>query len=203
MSYKGYKSFQKAVVINGSGVTSSGKILHYNNLKKPVANKCPDAMGSPTTIGARGRCLTPFLSIAGDASIYPIGTIIEVPSMRGKTVSLPPPGKGTMVHPGYFIMDDVGAAIKGANRFDFFTGTLSPLDPRNDFGNRQSKKGADRKMLFSDTHACNKDFNVISRRSPRYAEALAALNAAKAEGGGGTQILAYDPPARKRRSSTR
>ena len=211
-SYSDFKSFNDSVGINGSGVTADGKILHYFQMTKsgrhyypkknakPMVNQCADSMGSPTTIGARGRCLTPFFSIAADLSIYPVGTIIEVPSMKGKKVSLPPDFTRTVTHPGYFVVDDTGAAIKGSNRFDFFTGTTSPKDTRNDFGNRQAstKNGGDRSMLFSDTHACNKGFKVISRRNAGYDSALAEVNSViSGENSTNPPILAFTPRARK------
>ena len=72
-------------------------------------NRCPFGYG------ARGLCLDPFYTIAADLTIHKLGDVIFVPSVKGLKL---PNGE---VHDGHFIVRDKGGAIKGRNRFDFFT----------------------------------------------------------------------------------
>lgn len=83
-------------------------------------NRCPYGLGS------RSNCLDPFYTIAADNSIYPVKTVIYIEKVRGLKL---PDGEA---HTGYFVVRDSGGAIKGRDRFDFFTGTLF-RDPENPF----------------------------------------------------------------------
>jgi 3D (Asp-Asp-Asp) domain-containing protein len=65
--------------------------------------------------GNRGNALEPFVSVAADQSRFPFGTKIYVPAAKG--LKLP----GGKRHDGFFVVADVGSAIKG-NHLDFFTG---------------------------------------------------------------------------------
>lgn len=73
-------------------------------------------------------CLDPFYSVAADTSIYPLGTVVYIPSIRGTAL---PDGS---VHDGYFVVRDTGGNIDGRGRFDFFTGDVS-LNANNPFSN--------------------------------------------------------------------
>lgn len=73
-------------------------------------------------------CLDPFYSVAADTSIYPLGTVVYVPAVRGTSV---PDGS---IHDGYFIVRDTGGNINGRGRFDFFTG-VNRLNKNNPFSN--------------------------------------------------------------------
>lgn len=71
-------------------------------------------------------CLDPFYTVAADTVLYPLGTVIYIPSMRG--IALP---SGSF-HDGYFIVRDSGGDIKGRGRFDFFSGDFG-LNANNPF----------------------------------------------------------------------
>lgn len=73
-------------------------------------------------------CLDPFYSVAADTAIYPLGTVIYIPAVRG--IALP----GGSNHDGYFVVRDSGGNIDGHGRFDFFTGDFG-LNARNPFSN--------------------------------------------------------------------
>lgn len=76
----------------------------------------------------KAMCLDPFYSVAADTSIYPLGTVVYIPSVRGTAI---PDGS---VHDGYFIVRDSGGNIDGRGRFDFFTGDVG-LNASNPFSN--------------------------------------------------------------------
>ncbi|WP_413560653.1 3D domain-containing protein [Bdellovibrio sp. HCB209] len=122
--------------------------------------------GCKTGRGASGECIIPYISIAADPSHYKMGTIIYMPSMRGKMIQLP---NGTKKpHPGYFLIEDTGGAIDGKNRFDFFTGDIRPENPKNSFGS-----DAEPDMQLSDkTCRDSKAFKKISKKDPKYPAAV-------------------------------
>lgn len=86
-----------------------------------------DVERCPYGLGASNICLDPYFSVAADLSLYKLGDVIYVPRVDG--IRLP----NGEIHDGYFIVRDKGGAIKGINRFDFFTGELSPKDENNVF----------------------------------------------------------------------
>lgn len=77
--------------------------------------------------GVQSTCLDPFYTVAADLRYHKAGEVIYVPKVAG--VVLP---NGSL-HSGYFIVRDGGGAIKGANRFDFYSGSLTWNDDRNPF----------------------------------------------------------------------
>jgi membrane-bound lytic murein transglycosylase A len=90
--------------------------------------------------------------------------------MKGKVFTLPD-GK-TFIHPGYFIVEDIGGDIQGPNRFDFFTGSYSATDVRNPFGYEGDE------MVMTDRRMCEarKQFKVIRRgKGKEYNTSLAMI----------------------------
>ncbi|MCS6809378.1 MAG: 3D domain-containing protein [Bacteroidota bacterium] len=69
--------------------------------------------------GVHGFVLVPFRTIAVDTTLYPIGSVLYIPALRGQAIQLPS-GK-TLLHDGYVFAGDIGGAIKG-NHIDVFTG---------------------------------------------------------------------------------
>lgn len=65
--------------------------------------------------GNRSNCLTPCLSVAADRRFHNIGETLYFPNLKGTICNGKP-------HDGIVRVDDVGGAIKGANRFDFYMG---------------------------------------------------------------------------------
>ena len=140
-----------------------GKLLTYTG-KKINLGSCD------TAFGASGNCLIPFISVAADPHYYQMGDIIQMPSLKGKVLHLPN-GK-TMIHPGFFIVQDTGGAIRGPNRFDFFTGSYNYNNDKNDFGIYASKE-----TQMSDKGDCDsrKQFTIVRRGSSSYQESLLAI----------------------------
>jgi 3D (Asp-Asp-Asp) domain-containing protein len=77
--------------------------------------------------GVRSTCLVPFQTVAADLDIYKPGQVIYIPDLRGMKL---PNGR---IHNGYLIVQDKGRGIKGAGRFDFFTGFSDWKDSSNPF----------------------------------------------------------------------
>lgn len=159
-------AFRREVRMQGSGILPGNRLLTYNNKTIP--------MGScETAFGASNQCLIPYISVAADPNYYNMGDIIDMPSLKGKVMTLPN-GK-SFVHPGYLIVHDKGGAIKGPNRFDLFTGTLDMHDQRNSFGSN-----ADTQTIMTDVSDCSerKNFTVHRRGSDLNEMKLAAVSEA-------------------------
>lgn len=162
--------------MQGSGILANGNILRY------TGKQTENPPGCPTTTGADGTCLFPYISIAADLSRYRAGDIISMPSLRGQVVRL---ANGVEVeHPGYFIVADTGGAIKGKGRFDMFTGIMNQHDRVNSFGSGAGglevpkitdKKSCEGKEYFHLTPEIMKD--GVSVINQEYVDAKKALDA--------------------------
>lgn len=179
------QKFKDEVRMQGYGTLSDGSLLDYRG--KITNDECKNGRG------AKGDCLIPFLSVAADPSYYRIGDIIKMPGLKGQELKLPD-GK-MMTHPGYVIVQDVGSAIKGANRFDFFVGTYHKFtvaskkkadtlySPDNRFGIGGDLSLADKKAC--DPNSDLKKFSVIRRsKGSTYQNALASIKDAQQGRGG-------------------
>jgi hypothetical protein len=165
--------FIEAVNLNGTGWLRNGQILRANRSR-------PESIGSClTAVGAWGTCLTPYISIAADirGGHYQYGDIIEMPEMRGKPVTFP--NGSVMSHPGFFRVEDTGSAIRGRNRFDFFTGTLRLDNPRNSFGQESANTDMHAKTECQD----RKRFTKLHRGSQQYLAAFNQINQSLSEAG--------------------
>jgi 3D (Asp-Asp-Asp) domain-containing protein len=158
--------FRRQVRMQGSGTLPGNRVLTYTGKTRSLGS-------CETAIGAAGKCLKPYISIAADPRYYSMGDIIQMPSMKGRVITLPN-GK-TMIHPGYFIVEDVGGAIKGPNRFDFFTGSAGLTNAMNSFGTKANKS-----TQLQDLNDCSsrKNFTAVRRGSYGNKTALAAIDKA-------------------------
>lgn len=81
----------------------------------------------PYGYGIKNICLDPFYTLAADTRILKAGTVIFIPKVRGLQL---PNGRQ---HHGFFIVRDIGEAIKGYGRKDFFSGFFHWRNPQNPF----------------------------------------------------------------------
>lgn len=70
-------------------------------------------------LGVRNYHLQPYRTIAVDPAIILVGTVLFIPSLRGRSMVLPNGDRVT--HDGYLFAGDKGSAIQG-NHIDVFTG---------------------------------------------------------------------------------
>lgn len=120
----------KTCVIEGTCalVGKETKLINYVKqtkdgvpLFKEVEDKCPYGLG------VSNICLDPYYTVAADLNFHKAGEVIFVEAVKGTKL---PNGE---VHDGFFIVRDRGGAIKGANRFDFYTGLLHYKNEDNPF----------------------------------------------------------------------
>lgn len=72
--------------------------------------RCPHGMGF------RRICLDPYRSVAADMKFHKAGEVFFIPILRGQIL---PNGEK---HDGYVVVRDIGGAILGEGRFDFYIG---------------------------------------------------------------------------------
>lgn len=158
-------SFKRQVRMQGSGILPGNKLLTYANKTIPMGD-------CDTAFGASGKCLIPYISVAADPRYYSMGDIIQMPSLKGKIMTLPD-GR-SFIHPGFLIVHDTGGAIKGVNRFDLFTGTMNMNNPTNSFGTQSTSS------VMTDVSDCNQDkaFTVVRRGTDKNELNLAAITEA-------------------------
>lgn len=103
-------------------------LINYVKMKNgvPLFQKV-DTSRCPFGYGVKGMCLDPFYNLAADLNYHKPGDVIFVPKVVGTVL---PSGER---HNGYFVVRDKGGAIKGADRFDFFTGFLDYRNSENPF----------------------------------------------------------------------
>jgi 3D (Asp-Asp-Asp) domain-containing protein len=100
--------------------------------------------------GVRNIPLTPFRTVAVDTDIIPIGSVLYVPELRGRTFEYE--GRG-FVHDGYLFAGDRGGAIRGRHIDVFMTDT--PATPFEDIF------ASTRRRTFS-AHIVNADHPAAS-----------------------------------------
>lgn len=166
--------FRSEVRMQGSGLLQTPQgtyVLRYTG--RVERQNC-----NGTVKGAAGRCLMPFFSIAADPRYHRLGDIVYVPEMAGRLVRLPPDNR-EISHPGYFRVDDVGGAIKGRNRFDFYTGTMGPRANNNFFGSR-----GPRGTQMATANQCNKTARTLAYNSGAWQSAIEKMAIAMGRGSG-------------------
>lgn len=116
---------QGSCFVEQDGVLTS---YNYHSTKEGVARFIvTDLKECPFGYGVQSSCLDPFYSVAADLDVYGAGDVIFVPRLVGARL---PNGQ---LHDGFLIIRDSGGGIKGADRFDFFTGFLDHRTKENPF----------------------------------------------------------------------
>jgi 3D (Asp-Asp-Asp) domain-containing protein len=114
--------FARRLEIEGTGQLRDGRVL---NTSGPCA--CPGALCYFAVskykrwgVGVGTRALSPFRTVAVDARLVKIGSMLYIPELDGLTM----PGRepwGGFVHDGCVLAGDRGAGVDG-NQLDFFVG---------------------------------------------------------------------------------
>lgn len=150
----------KTCVIEGTCAIIDDEISVINYIDQkagvPVFQKV-DQDKCPFGLGVKNICLDPYYTVAADLNFHNPGDVIFVEEMKGTKL---PNGE---VHDGFFIVRDRGGAIKGANRFDFYTGLLHYKNDDNPFTplgfSNEKASFPYRKATTSETSAVKKSRN--------------------------------------------
>lgn len=123
------ETFHDSVCVQGSGRIASGQTVSFARRDCECAAVCPrtgqricfealDPERFPWGRGARGKPITPLVTVAVDTSVIPFGTRIFIP----EAVGLPRPDGSA--HDGCFVAEDRGLKVIGEH-LDIFTGDPS------------------------------------------------------------------------------
>jgi 3D (Asp-Asp-Asp) domain-containing protein len=106
-----------------------GRLQNIRRFRNITGNECKYGRGASSDgkNSYKNMCVDPFYSVAADFSIYHLGDVIYLPSVRGTVL---PNGQ---IHDGYFVVRDNGGGINGYGRFDFFTGFYTTKTKGNSF----------------------------------------------------------------------
>ena len=170
--------FESEVKMQGSGRYNPKEIYTFE--KEVVVMKNDEkSKNCPTTVGRSGECMLTYISVAADVNYHRMGDLISMPALKGKKMKLP--DGSLFIHPGYLRVDDVGGAIDGRNRFDFYSGNMNLYDSNNAFGFKGSKE-----TTMYDKRSCQerKKYAVLSASKDKET-ARAAIAAA-------TKDMTYD-----------
>jgi 3D (Asp-Asp-Asp) domain-containing protein len=109
------RAFARRLRMQGTGVLTDGRVINIAGGCRKT-RRCYTILGegTPFGIGARGRALTPFRSVAAPPHLR-IGSVLYIPELDGREI----PGGGGEVHDGCVIADDRGGGIKG-RQLDLF-----------------------------------------------------------------------------------
>lgn len=117
--------------MEGSCVIQDGEktfSINYDDVKDGTSHwDSIENKACPYGVGVQDICLDPFYSVAADLKYHAVGEVIFIPYIMG--VVLP----NGSTHSGYLIVRDEGGGVEGPDRFDFFTGSMSPYDSKNPF----------------------------------------------------------------------
>ncbi|HET9956208.1 MAG TPA: 3D domain-containing protein [Polyangiaceae bacterium] len=122
------RSFFESVCVQGSGTLRVGKTVSFARRDCECAEVCPrtqqkicfdvlDANAFPWGRGSTGKPIVPFVTVAVDPEVIPLGTPIYVPEYDG----VPRDPSAHSTHDGCFIAQDRGIRVKGKH-IDVFTG---------------------------------------------------------------------------------
>ena len=117
--------FAHDVIIEGTGVLDDGRVFNYAGTCGCPLSPCFNLVDPdhPWGVGAGGRALVPFRSVAVDKTVLTIGARYYVAELDGVTMPGDPP-TGGFAHDGCVSADDTGGAIIGMH-IDFFSALRS------------------------------------------------------------------------------
>jgi 3D (Asp-Asp-Asp) domain-containing protein len=154
------KAFAAAAEMQGTGKLRDGRTVNVTGACDCDHSPCFRVTGSVWGTGAR-KALAPFRTVAVDRKLVPLGQLLYIPALEGRTM----PGRapwGGFVHDGCVVAEDTGGAISG-KRLDFFVARKSYYQALS--GNGGSHGWARDLEVFDGTKACQNTDGHIARAS--------------------------------------
>jgi 3D (Asp-Asp-Asp) domain-containing protein len=154
------RAFAAAAEMQGTGKLRDGRTVNVTGACECDHSPCLRVTGSLWGTGAR-KALAPFRTVAVDRKLVPLGQLLYIPALEGRTM----PGRapwGGFVHDGCVVAEDTGGAISG-KRLDFFVARKSYYQALS--GNGGSHGWARDLEVFDGTKACQNTDGHIARAS--------------------------------------
>ncbi len=104
--------FAMEAELQGTGRLRDGRVINIWGKCACPRTPCFRITGSKWGTAGTGRPLAPFRTVAVDPKHIPLGTLLFIPELDGKTMPGKPP-YGGFVHDGCVAADDTGGGIRG------------------------------------------------------------------------------------------
>jgi 3D (Asp-Asp-Asp) domain-containing protein len=152
--------FAYQLALQGSGKLRDGRVLNIWSRctcdHTPCFKVTPNQWGNAGT----GRPLEPFRTVAVDPKVVPLGSLLYVPLLEGRTMPGRPPWGG-YVHDGCVVADDTGGF--GGNKLDLFVGRKGYFLGLS--GSEGSHAWARHVPVFDGSKLCEQKGRQIGRKS--------------------------------------
>lgn len=153
--------FATQLAIQGTGKLHDGRVLNIWGRCKCDHSPCFKVTSNRWGTAGSGKPLQPFRTVAVDPRVIPLGSLLYVPLLEGRTMPGRPPWGG-FVHDGCVVADDTGGHIDG-NRLDLFVGRKGYFLGLS--GSGGSHAWARHVPVYDGSKICERKGRQIARRS--------------------------------------
>jgi 3D (Asp-Asp-Asp) domain-containing protein len=153
--------FATQLAIQGTGKLNDGRVLNIWGRCKCDRTPCYKVTPNQWGTAGTGRSLQPFRTVAVDPRVVPLGSLLYVPLLEGRTM----PGRapwGGFVHDGCVVADDTGGHIDG-NRIDLFVGRKGYFLGLS--GSQNSHAWARHVPVFDGSKLCERKGRKVARKT--------------------------------------
>jgi 3D (Asp-Asp-Asp) domain-containing protein len=154
--------FAAQLALQGSGKLRDGRVLNIWSHCKCGHTPCFKVTRNPWGNSGTGRPLQPFRTVAVDPKIVPLGSLLYVPLLEGRTMPGRPPWGG-WVHDGCVVADDTGGF--GGNKLDLFVGRKGHSLGLGLSGSQSHHAWARHVPVFDGSERCERKGRVVAKRS--------------------------------------
>lgn len=153
--------FATQLAIQGTGKLRDGRVLNIWGRCSCDHSPCFKVTANQWGTAGSGKPLQPFRTVAVDPRVIPLGSLLYVPLLEGRTMPGRPPWGG-FVHDGCVVADDTGGHIDG-NRLDLFVGRKGYFLGLS--GSGSSHAWARHVPVYDGSKICERKGRQIARRS--------------------------------------
>ena len=157
------KEFAHQLAIQGTGKLHDGRVLNIWGHCDCEHTPCFRVTQSQWGTSGSGRPLQPFRTVAVDPKVIPLGSLLYVPLLEGRTMPGRPPWGG-FVHDGCVVADDTGGHI-GGNRIDVFVAHKAYFFSIGSSGSGGPHAWARHVPVFDGTGICERNGHKVGRKT--------------------------------------
>jgi 3D (Asp-Asp-Asp) domain-containing protein len=153
--------FAAALALQGTGKLHDGRVVNIWGNCSCAHSPCFQVTANQWGTAGSGKPLQPFRTVAVDPKVIPIGSLLYVPLLEGRTM----PGRapwGGFVHDGCVVADDTGGGIDG-HQLDLFVGRRAYFLGLS--GQEGSHSWARHAEVFDGSQICKRTGREVSRKT--------------------------------------